>query len=602
MKQGAATRLALLALLACPAALAQSSPDFGPNVLVFNPGMPAATIEATLTSISHEDQFSANRHAVLFKPGAYAIQAPVGYYEQIAGLGAKPGDVSINGFLTPDFGVPVYGTPSWPQANLTDTFWRSLENMTVNPVTNTLQNAPPSTLQWGVSQGAPLRRMQINGGLELVNSYCGEASGGFASDLVVTGTMSSCSQQQWFTRSSAIGSWSGGVWNMVFAGVTGAPTPSYPNPPETVVDAAPVSREKPFLYVDARGKYKVFSPDAVHNGKGTTWATGTEAGRSIPIERFFLAQPSDSAEKINLALALGRNLILTPGVYKLDRPIHVLYPGTVVLGLGYATLVPQTGQAALEVADVDGVQVAGLIVDAGPVHSTVLVKVGEGFFGWPLPAGGLFSHARNPSSLNDIDLRIGGASVGRATTALEVDSSDVILDDIWAWRADHGVAADGSDVGWTVNPADHGLVVNGNRVTALGLVAEHFEKSEVVWNGNGGETIFFQNELPYDVPSQAAWTYRTPTATYNGYPAYEVTSGVRTHQAYGLGMYSFFNQGLNIMEDNAMLVPTVPGVQIHNAGTVFLTGSGQISHVIDGVGAAANASFADQVSGVVTYP
>ncbi len=591
---------AVAVLLASPALLAQGpkNPDFGPNVIIFDSSVPEATIEAQLTAISKEDQFSANRHAVFFRPGAYNIQAPVGYYEQIAGLGALPGDVQITGFITPNFGVPVYGTPTWPQANLTDTFWRSMENLTINAVTDTLQNAAPNTLQWGVSQGAPLRRMQINGDLELVNSYCGNASGGFMSDLVVTGNVNPCSQQQWYTRNSDLGSWNGGVWNMVFSGTVGAPGQSYPTPiPYTTVDYTPVSREKPFLYLDLNGKYSVFAPAVQRNSRGTSWSTGTEAGRSIPIKQFLIAQPSTPIATINAALDAGKNLILTPGVYKLRDSINIARPNTVVLGLGYATLVPQTGKPALDVADVDGVQIAGLIVDAGPVNSPVLARMGAPLFGQPLPIGGLLAHAKNPSVINDMTLRIAGATAGTATTALEVNSADVILDDIWAWRADHG-----QGVGWTVNLSQHGLVVNGDRVTATGLAVEHFQREQVLWNGNGGEDIFYQSELPYDPPNQAAWL----DGTANGYPSYVVSPSVNTHTAYGLGIYSFFdptrNGGNNIVEDNAMTVPTKPGIAIRDVGTVWLSGNGSITHVIDGVGAAVNASFADKLSPVVAFP
>ena len=574
--------------LLCVGASAQTANTsiFGPNVYVVDPTMSSAQITATLTSLSAEDQFSANRHAILFKPGTYSIEAPVGYYEQIAGLGESPSSVTINGFLTPNFGTPVYGTPTWPQANLTDTFWRSLENMTINPTTNSLQNAPPNTLQWGVSQGAPLRRLQINGGLELTNSYCGNASGGFMSDLVVTGNVNPCSQQQWYTRNSSLGSWKGGVWNMVFSGVMGAPPQSYPNPPETVVATTPVSREKPFLYLDVKGNYNVFAPAAQRNTSGTTWQNGQTPGRSIPIRKFFIVQPSTPEAEINLALAEGKYILFTPGVYPLATPIRITNPNTVILGLGYATLQPQGGTEAITVADVDGVQVAGLIIDAGPVNSNVLVRVGT-------RQGDDTSHRSNPTSLQDLTLRIAGATPGLATTAIEINSNDVLLDNIWAWRADHG-----NGVGWTVNTSAHGLVVNGNRVIATGLAVEHFQQQQVLWNGNAGETVFYQSELPYDPPSQAAWM----DAKAFGYPSYVVANSVSTHTAYGLGIYSFFNGGINIVEDNAMTVPVGNGIAIHDAGTVWLNGSGQITHVINGDGAAVNSSFADKLSPVVTYP
>ena len=397
-------------------------------------------------------------------------------------------------------------------------------------------------------------------------------------------------------RNSNIGTWSNGVWNQVFSGVTGAPAQSFPNPTYTTLPSTPVSRERPFLYSDSDGNYKVFVPALQKNSSGVSWASGSTPGQSKSINNFFIATPSTNVEAINLALLFGKSLILTPGVYQLKDSIRVLYPNTIVLGLGFATLVPQTGRPAITVTDVDGVEIAGLIVDAGPVNSSALVQLGsprlrglDSRFGINL----FGNHASNPSSLSDVFLRIGGATAGSATTSIEINSNDVLLDDIWAWRADHG-----NGVGWIVNTADHGLVVNGDNVTATGLAVEHYQKEQVLWNGNGGETIFYQSELPYDPPSQSAWT----DGTANGYPSYVVSKWATTHQAYGLGIYSFFNQGINIIEDNAMTVPNASGVAIHDVGTVFLNGSGQITHVINGQGATANSTNGGSLNPVVLYP
>ena len=572
--------LALTALLVAAAPASAQAPDFGPNVYIFDPSTPAAQIQTTLSNLYFQgltptqdptlNQFSANRYAILFKPGTYSIQAPIGYYESIAGLGETPDAVTINGFITPNFGS------TFPGANVTDIFWRSMENMTFNPTQDSAQDAAPDTLQWGVSQAAPLRRIQVNGSIELADSFCGFASGGFISDTVITGNVNPCSQQQWYTRNSNIGSWSGGVWNMVFSGVTGAPPQGFPSTPITTLATTPVSREKPFLYIDSKGQYNVFVPAVRRNSTDISWSNGLGAGTSKPIGNFFIAKPSDTAAEINLALALGKSLILTPGIYQLKQPINVLYPNTIVLGLGYATLIPQKGTAALTVADVGGVQVAGLIIDAGPVNSPVLFQIGSSH---PGIAGTLFnllpSHASNPMSVNDVFFRVGGAEAGQATTGLEVNSNDAILDDVWCWRADHG-----NGVGWTVNTGAHGLIVNGNNVTALGLFVEHYQQDQVVWNGNGGETIFYQSELPYDPPSQADWT----DGSANGFPSYFVSKGVTSHTAYGLGIYSNFDLGINIVEDNAMTVPDTPKVEVHDALTVFLSGSGSITHVIDDTG------------------
>ena len=564
-------------------------PNFGPNVTIITPSMTEAQIEAALTNIANDpafngsstynsnptqSQFSPSRNAVLFMPGTYTVQAPIGYYTSIAGLGENPGAVVINGFITPEFGPwSNWCSGSCPQVNITQYFWRSMENMTINAATNSDQSSGTDQLQWGVSQGASFRRMQVNGALELTNSWCGDASGGFISDSNVTGQVESCSQQQWYSRNSIYGSWDGGVWNMVFSGVTGAPTPNYPANSFTVIPATPVVREKPFLYVDGGGNYWVFSPSLLTNSWGTSWAGGGigsgDAGTSLSISTFLIATPSTTLATINAWLATpGQNLILTPGIYQYSGAINVVNANTVVLGLGYADLVPQTGTAALTVADVDGVQIAGLLIDAGPVNSPVLLQVG-------VAGGPRVSHASNPTSISDVHFRIGGAAAGTCTEAAEIDSDNVIIDNMWSWRADHG-----TDAGWTGNTAANGLVVNGDNVTALGLAVEHYQQNQVVWNGEGGETIFYQSELPYEVPSQASWM----DGAIDGYASYYVAPTVTNHTTYGMGVYSYFDQGVNIVETSGISVPNAAGVTATDSVTVFLAGSGQITYTIDNAG------------------
>jgi fibronectin type 3 domain-containing protein len=532
-------------------AMAQERPNFGPNVFIFDPSMSNSAIQSKLTSLSQEAQFSTNRYAAMFMPGTYDVQSQVGYYESVTGLGESPSSVTINGSVTSS-NIDEFG-------GLTTIFWRSMENLTENS---------PSTLFWGVSQGTSLRRMQINSALQLTNSACNFSSGGFISDSIVTGNVNSCSQQQWFTRNSKIGSWSGSNWNMVFSGVEGAPFPNYPSNAYTVLPTTPVSREKPFLYVDERRRFRVFVPTMQENSSGVTWSRGLGRGYSLSIDDFLIALPTTPLTEINQALAQGRNLILTPGVYKLTGSINVTNPNTVVLGMGYATLVPQTGTAAIKVSDVDGVRIASVLIDAGPVNSPVLVQIGN-------VDGSRRPHRSNPTSLNDVFFRVGGGTPGTATTTLEIDSNDVILDNIWAWRADHG-----NGVGFTVNVADHGVVVNGDDVTALGLFVEHYEKEQVLWNGERGATIFYQSELPYDPPNQSAWMDNGA----NGYPSYVVSPTVAHHAAYGFGVYSFFNQNVNIIEDSAIMVPNTPDVTVTHAVSVFITGSGSITHTVDDAG------------------
>lgn len=80
---------------------------------------------------------------------------------------------------------------------------------------------------------------------------------------------------------------------------------------------------------------------------------------------FYLAHPSDKVSTINDQLARGRDLLVTPGVYNIGQAIKVKRADTVVLGLGLATLTAQNGAVPMTVADVPGVDIAGLTIDSG---------------------------------------------------------------------------------------------------------------------------------------------------------------------------------------------------------------------------------------------
>ena len=632
--------LACLALWATPAAasaavhhpyktahhLGAANPDLGSNVILIDPSMTTAQIQAKLDAVSLQqvgNQFGSQRYAILFEPGTYGsagdpLNFQVGFYTQVAGLGATPGDVVING--TAD----VFNQCSGGFCEGTDNFWRSLSNLTLNV---TLPANPPayapdsgdpytpycenSAEIWAVSQAAPMRSVIINGNLVL-QDYCGGAgpanndvSGGFMANDEVNGALDFYGQQQFFVRNSNIGSSSNAVWNQVFLGTNGAPATNFDqpipnsNPPAvgqyTTLPTTPVSQEEPYLYTDTDGAMRVFVPSAQVNSSGPSYASGNPAGYSLPISRFFVASPSTPEWEMEVALTLGQNLLLTPGVYDLPQTLYVDHPDQIVLGLGFATLIPENGNVTMSTADVPGIKLSGLIFDAGPHNSPVLLRLGD------RNGDGHGDHgngdADDPTLAQDVFFRIGGAEAGSATTALEVDDNNAILDDIWAWRADHG-----SGVGWTTNPSDTGLVVKGNNVKAYGLAVEHFQKNEVVWNGQNGEDVFFQNEMPYDPPSQAAWM-ASPTS--RGYPAFLVTDNVSSFHGYGMGSYSYFNQGQPIFAANAFEAPDRPGVQFNDLLTVFLnstSGLGGIDNVINGVGGPSYITNPDTPVDVTTYP
>lgn len=534
-----------------------AAPDFGPNVLIFDPSMPMASIQSQIDTIHRQQvrsQFGLGRYALLFKPGAYSLNVDVGYYTQAAGLGLSPDDVTITGSVR-----SVSGTGTGNQ-NVTVQFWRTCENLAIAPTTANKTNT------WAVSQGVSFRRVHVKGALSL--SIGGWASGGYLADSRVDAQVLPGSQQQWYTRNTRWAGWMGGVWNMFFQGVMDPPAGTWPTQPYTVAAQAPVIREKPYLTVDSAGNYSVRVPALRRNAQGISWADGPGAGESLPIDRFHLARPgADDAATLNLALAQGKDLLLTPGVYHLDRSLQVTRAGTVVLGLGLATLVPDSGTAALEIADVGGVIVSGLVVDAGPRESSTLLQVGA--------PGSSLDHAANPTVLHDVFLRVGGPRIGSAATTVAVNSNNVVVDHLWAWRADHGAGA-----AWDVNRGRNGLVVAGDDVTAYGLFVEHYQEYQTVWNGERGRVYFYQCEMPYDPPSQDLWQHEG----VKGWAGYKVGPAVKSHEAWGLGVYSAFKQ--LVVSENAVEAPVAEGVKLRHIVAIWLNGAdgSGINNVLNGAG------------------
>jgi hypothetical protein len=556
------------------------APDFGPNVKILDPGMSTADIKAVLDSISSQQasEFGTGRYAVLFMPGAYGTAASplnfeVGYYEEVAGLGVSPNGVTITG--TVDVYNQCNSTGCYALAN----FWRTLSNVTIHIDTSRKSGCHRAGNFWATSQQAPLRRVQIDSGFFTLMDFCtgpSYASGGFISDSVIPGSVLSGSQQQFLVRNSTIGKWSNAVWNQVFAGVNGAPAQTFPNPRYTTLATNPASREKPYLYVDAAKHFNVFVPRAQTESAGPTWTSRPTPGHSIPIEGFFIAKPTDSVQTINGALSSGLNLIFTPGVYAVDKTIQVKRPDTVVLGLGLATLTAQNGVIPMTVADVKGVNISGLIFDAGPVKSPALLQFGDPPEGSRVADVHPEAGSIDPGALQDVTLRIGGPHVGKVDVALVVNRDNTILDNIWVWRSDHG-----SGVSWNSNTATNGVIVNGDNVTATAFFVEHFQEYNVVWNGENGKTIMFQNELPYDPPNQAAYQHDGVL----GWAAYKVADHVKRHEGWGLGSYCYFNVDPSIHNSHAFEVPVTPGVKLHNIVTLSIN-AGTIDHVVNDFGPA----------------
>lgn len=547
---------------------------FGKNTFVYSPDDDPEKIQEELGAFYNKTngtkegaqqrargEFTEDRLAALFKAGDYDLDINMGYYTALAGLGASPDDVNITK-VNADAPISLCN------------FWRTAENLTVN-----------GDMRWAVSQATSLRRVHIKGNLNL-SSAVGDTttSGGFIADTEVDGKVNSGSQQQWLSRHSSFGGWQGCVWNSAFVGVDGnMPANAWKGAGNnyTNIENGGAIREKPYLTYDETNGYCVFVP-ATANGTHGVSRSGT--GEYISLDKFYVARSDrDNAATINAALAKGKNLILTAGVYGLEAPLKIENGGTVVLGLGLATLRPTDANTdtLMQIADTDGISIGGILFDAGK-HTETLLEVGE--------ADCDKDHAATPAVLSDLFFRVGGAK--EANTSVDacvvINSNNVIGDNFWIWRADHW---DG--VGWDRNKADTGIIVNGDGVTFYGLFVEHFQKYQTIWNGNGGTTYFYQSELPYDVPNAASWS---PDGAVNGYASYYVSENVTEHKAYALGVYSYLRDAA-VTLDSAIVCPRTAGVEFTHMVTVWLAGkpASAITGIINGEGAAATSDSSVQV-------
>jgi len=532
-----------------------NDPVFGSNVFVFHDNMEMKEIQEVIDTVFYRQsargsEFTTNRYSIFFMPGKYDLDIRVDYYTQVLGLGLLPGDIVINGAVRSN---------TLHHKSVLVNFWRSVENLTVVPPAD-------SAMVWGVSQASPLRRVHVRGNLQLFDK--GYASGGFLADSKVDGWISSGPQQQWFTRNSEMNKWEGGVWNMTFLGVKGAPPEDYPALPYTTIGETPVIREKPYLACEG-DEFCVIVPPIRKNSAGTDWTDDLRGAKRISLDRFYIARPgTDNSETLNSALRKGKHLLLTPGRYFLDSSLKIVKPGTVVMGTGLATLIPGKGNTAIEVKDIKGVTVCGLTIDAGVIPSKELFIVGKPGSGRP--------NAGNPVFLYDIFFRVGGPSEGSASACLVINSNDVCIDHVWLWRADHG-----NGVGWDRNKCANGLIVNGDNVTIYGLFNEHFQEYQTLWNGENGRVYFYQSEMPYDPPSAEAWKHNGTC----GYASYKVAGHVKTHEAWGVGIYNVFYDA-PVIVDNAIETPVHLEDRIHNKVIFWLNGNKDsvVKSIINGKG------------------
>ena len=569
-----------------------------PNSIIIGPNDDMAKAQQTIDDIytamggyipnDWNGQFSQKRWAIMFLPGTYHLTINIGYYTTIIGLGQSPDDVIITGnvFIKDGSSLKTQGGLS--------NFWRSCENLSI------VSTIVP---QFSVSQACPLRRLNVKGDLFLfqqpTEGYASFTSGGFLADSKITGDIHSGSQQQFMTRNTSFKSWGDSVWNEVFAGCISTITLQKNCPPLTdpkepfnaITDSGLVKiiAEKPYI-VYGNSSFSIFVPAIENNKIGPT--TDYTKGVTIPFSKVFVAWAEDSADIINKEINNGNHIIFTPGIYNLDKSINVTKSDTILLGTGMATLVSGKGHPCVIIGDdTEGVRVSGLLLQAGKIKSQTLLQ-------WGLSK--TKGNSSNPGIIQDVFARVGGPDYTSVSTVsmMEINQGYVIIDNTWLWVADHG-----NKVGYGINTSDHGLIVNGDNVSAYGLMVEHNDNDNVLWNGNNGFVSMYQSEFRYDLPN---------TADTSAIVSLRVSDGVTDFNGWGMGAYCFFpNAPIKIMNGFASPISKPPGVKLTNLVTVFLDGKegSEITHVINDVGNSVHRKTPDgeiqqegQISYVCNYP
>ena len=572
---------------------------FGDKVRFYSPSDNQNDIRNEVNKIGKDmylEQFGDGRHALFFKPGDYRETGTlyVGFYTQVAGLGRFPKDCKTYTFITPsplaESWEQTTDCTSWNAFSCTCTFWRSMENLAVmRKDDEPFIDDPAHRFIWGVSQAAPLRRVYSNRDTEY-DYLAGYASGGFTADCCFDSAAGSYSQQQWYTRNSHI-QWgtrpfSIGGWNYAYQGVSFGNEVDWADVSDnwdrdvkagdidhqwnnvSREEKTPIIREKPFIFFE-NGRYKVFKPGLRRDAVSISWSD-TEMGSGEVLDvvnDFYVAKPGVSANEINNQLRNGKHILFAPGIYELEAPISVERANTIILGLGYATLIPgqSNDDTAIKVADVDGVTIAGLLFDT-KYSSKNLLRVGD--------YTSEVSHANNPTLLADLYFRVGGVYPYHVNVdqPLMIKSNDVIGDHFWIWRADHG-----EGTGWSGNTSKNGIVVYGDNVTIYGLFNEHFQEYQALWYGENGRLFFYQCETPYDPQNQNDYLSHVDAGSgqrANGYAAYKVAKGVKNHYASMMGMYDVFiyTNGTPIEIRNSIEIPKgEPNVKIHHACNVCIS-------------------------------
>lgn len=549
-------------------------------------------------------QFSINRYVIMIEPGNYIDwDISVGYYMQIIGLGNNPNKVNF----TSTGNKLKINKNIYCQDNSFDTFWRNVENLSINS-SYIWPGLNDSGFLWSVSQGSSLRRIKTDKLYlyqmteENQNKY---QRGGYISSSKITENINYGSQMQFLTKSSSINEIINyPLLNSVFISINYIPNNklSYLNSPIPISTSTPthnpnfinnlsniqqtltggnliylnkagdnllnsrkldyknyyqVISEKPFIFIEDR-EWKLCIPELKNikeQGIELDWNLDNNSTILDFNYDIQIVDPDFDAEEINYFISLGKSIIFIPGIYLLDSPLIINNDNNnkyiILFGLGLATLVPLSNNPVIIIKDNSkNIRICGLIIEAGQNLTKTLIQIGENIA--DDNDNTLFDF---PCFLHDITIRVGGAnqnlydnnlsSQRKASTLcmITINANYVICDNIWLLRTEYDYIGEVNSA--TDYYCENALIVNGNYVNIFGLTAEHTLEDIVIWNGEFGLTCSCKIELPINIPAVYNNNYNEILWDFTGY---KVNSNVKNHYSYGLGIFHQFKNSIKLQD------------------------------------------------------
>jgi hypothetical protein len=93
--------------------------------------------------------------------------------------------------------------------------------------------------------------------------------------------------------------------------------------------------------------------------------------------KLIASSEKDHSSTLNYALKEGKHLLFTPGIYELEESFKMQHPGNVIIVLGIPSLVSTNGTQIMGIADINGITLSGLLLEAWDYPGVCILQSGQ---------------------------------------------------------------------------------------------------------------------------------------------------------------------------------------------------------------------------------